>query len=702
METTGLKNGSIEIDDRSKIILICLLLTIAVFAVYWQVVGFDFVNFDDPYYVKDNDVVGKGITLDGIRWAFTSVYVSNWHPLTWISHMLDVQFFGMSPGFHHFTNLLIHALNTILLFILFKNMTGAVWRSAAVAALFALHPLHVESVAWISERKDVLSTFFWMLTMVGYIWYVQKRNIRRYLIVVTFYILGLMSKPMLVTLPFVLLLLDFWPLNRIERLSGSSDIHSYMARSEISRHKIAILVTEKIPLIVLAMISSGVTFLAQQSGGSVISGQTIRLGSRIINAVITYITYLEKMFLPRNLAAFYPYPHAFPLPEIILCTFLLLTITGFVLMFAKKFSYLVVGWFWYLGTLVPVIGIIQAGGQSMADRYTYIPLVGIFLMAVWGLTDLLRRWRYGRVTLGISFASVIIIAMWVSWIQIGYWKNSETLFRHALDVTDNNYFAHYNLGTALLEKGDNAGAARQYEESLRINPHNASAHNNLGNLLYLTGNADEAIEHYWAALKIDPHKADVYYNMGTIYYQKGNIHKAIKCFEQAIGEKPGYIQAMEKLEFAKTQQAHSPDPISSLQRSILLDPFNPMLYVSLGDIYRQQGEYDEAIAQYQKAVSLQPKLIKAMYGLVLTYTSKKEYSKSVDELQNIRQLQPDNPEIYYNIACMYAKQNMADESIVWLKRSIDKGFHDWDLLKKDPDLANIRNTGFVNGLMKNQ
>ena len=702
MKIKSEKNGPIEIGDHYKVILICLFLTIAVFAVYWQAAGFDFVNFDDPFYVKDNSVVGQGLTLDGIKWAFTSLYVSNWHPLTWISHMLDVQFFGMTPGLHHLTNVVIHMLNTILLFILFKNMTGALWRSAAVAALFALHPLHVESVAWISERKDVLSTLFWILTVMGYLWYINHRSIRRYLVVVALYIFGLMSKPMLVTLPFVLLLLDFWPLNRLDMRSDDSDNHnSYIVESGISWYKVSFLVTEKIPLIVLAVISSSVTFFAQQTGGSVISGQTIHLGTRITNAVISYIAYIEKMLLPLNLAAFYPYPRTFHLPEIILCILLLLMITGFTLMFARKLPSLVVGWFWYLGTLVPVIGIVQVGAQSMSDRYTYIPLVGIFLMVVWSIADLLIQWRYGRYALGISFASVLALLMWASWTQTGYWKSSETLFRHALDVTDNNDFAHYNLGVALFDKGDNSGAMKQYEESLRINQHNASAHTNLGNLLYLKGNADDAIGHYLEALKIDPHKADVYYNLGTVYYHKGNIHKAIQCFEIAVKEKPGYIQAMEKLETAKIQQANFPDPISSLQRSIMQDPSNPMLYVSLGDAYRQNGEYNEAIAQYQKAVSLQPKMIEAMYGLVLSYSSRQDYSKAVVELQNIRHLQPDNPEVYYNIACMYAKQNMTDESVAWLKQSINKGFHDWDLLKKDPDLANIRNTAFVNELIKN-
>jgi protein O-mannosyl-transferase len=638
MDKTDNKRATIETSDRSTVILACILLTMAILAVYWQVGGFDFVNIDDPFYVKNNNIVGQGITLVGIKWAFTSVYVSNWHPLTWISHMLDVQVFGMRPGLHHFTNVFIHIINTMLLFMLFKNMTGAVWRSAAVAALFALHPIHVESVAWISERKDVLSTFFWILTVTAYIWYIKQRSLQRYLVVVISYILGLISKPMLVTLPFVLLLLDFWPLRRFEEDGPIGDKSSL--RHLVSVNKFATLVREKTPLIALAVISSGITFYAQNSGGSVVSQEIIPPATRMINAIISYVTYLEKMLWPLKLAAYYPYSQAFQPLIVIACASILLVITALVLLFVRYLPYLAVGWFWYIGTLIPVIGIIQVGDQSMADRYTYIPLIGVFLMVVWGLRDLLRKWHYGKISLGSSFALIIIPLMWTTWVQIGYWKNSETLFRHTLDIAGNNYFAHFNLAVALYDKGDIDGAIEHYKEALQANPYHASSHKNLGNLLFLKGNIDEAIGHYISALKINKDDAGGYYNLGTVYYKKGNLKKAIEYFQLAIDKNPGYIEAMEKLEVARNELARFPDQTSSI---IHEDPQNPKLYINQGDIYRQQGKYDEAITQYQKAISIQPNLTNAMYGLVLTYSSLHKYPQALDMLQKIRQLQPDNP-----------------------------------------------------------
>jgi tetratricopeptide (TPR) repeat protein len=534
--------------------VICIVLIAAIIIVYIQVVGFGFINLDDPGYVSSNDIVKQGITPEGIRWAVSTFHKANWHPLTWVSHMLDVQFFGMNPGMHHLTNVIFHILNTLMLFFVLKRMTGTLWRSAAVAALFALHPLHVESVAWISERKDVLSTFFWLLTMMGYVWYVQRCTVRRYLVVVLSFVLGLLSKPMLVTLPFVLVLLDFWPLKRWDPfLSGSinNDQCKRTLRSRYKQQAFPILIAEKIPLIVLALVSSVITFYAQKSGGAVSSVDSIAIGTRLANAITSYAAYLDKMIRPYNLAVFYPYMDAFNFVTVSLSALLLILITTVVLLAVRKKPYLAVGWLWYLGTLIPVIGIVQVGSQSMADRYTYIPLIGVFVMIVWGIVDLLGRQRYGKTVLRTA-TLVFPLFIWVSWVQAGLWKNNETLFMHALDVTKNNYIMHYNLGITLYEQGDVDGAVREYQESLKIKPDLAEAHNNLGSIVLLKGYPDVAIRHYLESLRVNPYQTDIYNDLGAAYLRKGNIPRAIECFQEAIREKSDNAEAIRNLEIART------------------------------------------------------------------------------------------------------------------------------------------------------
>ena len=369
-------------------IWICFSLVISILCIYWQVRHFSFVNYDDPQYVTANYAVQAGLAFENIRWAFTAVHANNWHPLTWLSHMLDCQIYGLDPGRHHLTNVLFHILNTLLLFLVFKKMTGALWKSAFVAALFALHPLHVESVVWVAERKDVLSTFFFMLTLWSYTRYVERTNLYNYLMVLLFFMLGLMTKPMLVTLPFVFLLLDYWPLQRF--CFGSSD-------SNGQRSFYWGLVWEKMPLFILSSASSVVTYLVQKSSGAVNSLAAIPFHVRIANALLSYVSYIEKMLWPEHLAVLYPYPNVI-LPWKIVCAgLLLMMISVFIFRRLRSKPYLAVGWLWYLGTLVPVIGIVQVGAQAMADRYTYVPLIGIFFIAAWGGADLVTKWRFRKI-----------------------------------------------------------------------------------------------------------------------------------------------------------------------------------------------------------------------------------------------------------------------------------------------------------------
>lgn len=528
---------------------ICVILAAITFAVYSQVIGFDFINLDDPAYVMDNAIIGQGITIEGLRWAFTSFHSANWHPLTWISHMLDVELFGMKPGMHHITNVLFHVINTVLLFMVLHRMTGAIWKSTAVAALFALHPLHVESVAWISERKDMLSTLFWILTMAAYFGYVRRRTVARYLVMALCFILGLMSKPMLVTLPLVLLLLDFWPIGRWRPFSGSECTSS--AAPVNNDVPLKILILEKMPLIALSAASSLVTILAQKAGGAVKDLESMSVMDRLANAAVSYVRYLAMTMWPHDLAVYYPYQGDISTIAVAGSVLFLLFMTALAVLAAKKLSYLTVGWFWYIGTLVPVIGIVQVGSQSMADRYTYVPLIGVFMAAAWGLSDLFERMHIRKTLVAAVAMAVIAVLAWSAWIQAGLWKDSETLFRHALGVTSDNYLVHYDLGYTLYKKGNVQGAVQHYREALRIKPDLPQVHNNLGSILLLNGDLDGAMRHYLEALRIDPHQARVYNNLGAVFMRKGLTHQAVQCFERALQEDPGYGDARENLKKAR-------------------------------------------------------------------------------------------------------------------------------------------------------
>ena len=513
--------------SKYKIPIIYILLTVATLMTFWQVNHCDFITYDDANYITENSHILHGLTIDGIRWAFTTGYMANWHPLTWISHMLDGQLFGLNPQGHHLTNLLFHIANTLLLFFVLHRMTKTVWQSAFVAALFALHPLHVESVAWVAERKDVLSAFFWMATMGAYCLYVERPGIGRYLLVLLFFVLGLMAKPMLVTLPFVLLLLDYWPLQRYQQSNLDPDIAIKPLypdkRKGKSKKKKTIKITEKakeensqdfkypwapirqlfwekIPLFAIAALSSIVTYIVQQKGGAVKSVQSFPLHVRLQNAFVSYVAYIGNMIWPDNLSVFYPHPGLWQQWQVLGAVLILVAITVLVIREAKKFRYLIVGWLWYVGTLVPVIGIVQVGGQARADRYTYIPLIGLFILTAWIVPELLKKWRYREKVLIAS--SILILACFsiVTWKQVGYWNNSFTLFDHALNVTVNNSVAYHNLGNAY----------------------------------YRLGNPRQAIVNYDRAIEIDSNAADSYHNRGFSYAALGNQKQAIADYDRAI------------------------------------------------------------------------------------------------------------------------------------------------------------------------
>jgi tetratricopeptide (TPR) repeat protein len=522
-------------------LIIYLLLVVGILSCYWRVQYADFVNIDDTVYVSENRNVQAGLTREGIVWAFTTFEAANWHPLTWLSHMLDCQIFGLNPRGHHLTSLLFHISNSMLLFYVLCRMTGGVWKSALVAALFALHPLHVESVAWISERKDVLSTFFGLISIAAYIKYAQEKRPVSYLLCILFLGLGLMAKPMLVTFPFVLLLLDFWPL---KRFSGE---HYGVPRTEVaavfSRRNLFSLIREKIPLFILVIFMSMTTITAQQSKGAVQTLEYFPFHLRVYNALITYVTYIAKTVWPSYLSIYYPHPgNTLLLWQVAGAASMLIMITVIAVGISGRYPFAVVGWFWYLGTLVPVVGLVQVGTQAMADRYTYIPLTGLFIIAVWGITDILEKRKHGR-AVAAALTVIILSALGVRTAQqVGFWQNNLTLYTNAIRGNDRNDLAHNNLGVALEAVGKRDRAISHYRKSVEINPLNVDAFNNLANVLADKERFEEAEKYYRKALGIEPDNAVYHYNIGVLYIRQGKTEEALKQFAEAIQNKPDFAK----------------------------------------------------------------------------------------------------------------------------------------------------------------
>lgn len=542
-------------------------------AVYSPVRTHGFIDFDDPIYITHNSKVLEGITWGGLRWAFTTGYAENWHPLTWLSHMLDIELFGLQAGYHHVISVVLHIANSVLLLTVLHRMTGAARRSAVVAALFAIHPMHVESVAWIAERKDVLSTLLFMLTLLAYARYVRNRNRRRYVVVVTLFALGLMAKPMLVTLPFVLLLLDYWPLRRTVSAPGNEAVDHRGAAIVRSRWRVRwTLLLEKAPLILLSAVASIVTFMIQKRGGAVGDIARFPLLYRLANVPLAYVGYLGKSLLPVHLAVFYPYPKTFGVIAAVAAAIVLLGLSVMACRQARSYPYLPVGWFWFLGMLVPVIGIVQVGNQSMADRYTYVPLVGIFIIVTWGGADLATRFRRGS-TVAFAAAVVAIFALAImTRRQVGYWKSSLELWRHAIAVTGPNARAHTNFGNALGEQGDIDGAIREYQQALRIDSRLPEAHNNLGWYLDKAGRGDEALSRYEQAIRVDSSYTGARNNYGVALAKRGQIDAAIREFSASLAVDPAQPDAHYDLALLLSERGLVSDAIRHLQKALELNP----------------------------------------------------------------------------------------------------------------------------------
>lgn len=657
-----------------------LFLIITALAVYGQVNTHSFVDFDDNIYITANKYVRDGLTLDNLIWAFGFTDIAYWHPLTWLSHMADCHLFGLNAGMHHMVNLIFHISNSLLLFFVLKRITGDLVRSAFVAALFVLHPIQVESVAWAAERKNVLSTLFWFLTLLAYVRYTEKPELFRYLLVMAIFALGLMAKPMLVTLPFVFLLLDYWPLGRFQQIrqdvdnksvsgksikTGDDDTAIMPTPSQISNlphypiRQFFRLVREKIPFILLSTIPIYFTISSLKHHGIVISTEILSMKLRLANALVSYISYLEKMIWPHKLSIFYPYPDILPFWRVFGSGMVLLCITLLVIRIAARRRYLIVGWLWYLGVLFPTIGLKQAGlWPAMADRWAYLPLIGIFIIIAWGVPDLFLKYPYREKGL-IAITTVLLPTLMISsWIQTGYWQNSITLFEHALKVNSNNAVAHIKLGEVYANQGLTAEAIRHYTDALEIDPDNASVHNNLGLLLAGQGLIEKAIDHYNEALRLDSELEGVNLNMGAALVANGLISEAIEHYFEELRLNPDDAQTQNNLGIALHKLGCVAESILYFRTALRNAPDFDQAHVNLGIALVDSGELNAGAGHFVEALRLNQNNAVAYNNLGVALLMK---GKTVLAIEHFR-------------AALKIKANYTDarNNLIWAQAVLDK------------------------------
>ena len=671
-------------DSKNYFYIIIIFLIVASCIAFGRIAGNDFINFDDNGYVTENNDVQSGFNPGSIKWAFTAVVVGNWHPLTVLSHMLDWSLFGANASGHHLISLLLHIGTVLLLFLFLNKTTKNIWPSAFAAAFFALHPLRVESVAWVAERKDVLSMFFGMASIYAYVFYTEKHGLSKYLLCLILFALALMSKPMLVTLPFVLMLLDYWPLGRWQKkmitppieAKPSNTLESHKKKKKQlkaeesaknksnvcvsgckeSKETIARLFMEKIPFLLLAFAFCMVTLWAQNTGGAMSSLQKAKFAERLSNALVSYVAYLGKIIWPVDLAFFYPYEYSLPGWEVVVCAFLLAIISVAVICYLKKAAFLFVGWFWYLGALVPVVGFIQVGGQAMADRYTYLSSAGIAIMVAWGIPSLIRNEGVRKKILfpaGVAFLAILSV---LTWQQCGYWKNSITLYSHALQVTKNNFLAHINLGTALSDEGKMKDSIDHYNEGIRIKPVYATAYYSRGLAYFRLRQYQRAIEDYNEALRLKPDYVFAYNNRGSAYFCLGQYQLAVEDFNKAIRMKPDYAAAYNNRGNAYSNQGQYQLALEDFNEAIRMKPNYTAAYFSRGNIYFNQGRYQLAIEDYNKEIIMKPGNADAYRNRGNAYFKLGRYQLAIEDYNKEITLKPDYAGAYKNRAVVYLTQ----------------------------------------------
>ncbi|PKN51618.1 MAG: hypothetical protein CVU55_11810 [Deltaproteobacteria bacterium HGW-Deltaproteobacteria-13] len=595
---------------KKYIYLIVIFLIGASFVTYERILNNGFINCDDDQYITENLHIQSGINSESVKWAFTTTHFSYWHPLTWLSHMLDWSLFGANASGHHLVSLILHIGAAVFLFLFLNKTTNSLWPSAFAAAFFALHPLRVESVAWAAERKDVLCMFFGMASLYAYAFYTENSKPFRYLLCLTLFALALMSKQMMVTLPFVLMLLDYWPLKRWQK---ASDVQG---KGFISAKK---LLWEKIPFICLAIAASVLIFWTQNKGGMIVSMKELPLISRFTNIIISYAAYLGELFYPINLAVFYPYASFIPSWKVFISGMILIVITLVVIDYVRKLPFLFVGWFWYMGTMIPLIGLIQTGAQAMADRHTYLPSIGIAMMLAWGIPSLIQNEATRKKILFPATMVLLIIMSGLTWKQCGYWKNSVMVFHHALQVTENNYLAHGNLAAALLADGKNEEAIDHYKKAVLIKPNSATPYDLLGNAYTKLGQYPLAIDNYNKAILLKPDYANAYSNRGTAYSGLGRKERAIEDYTQAIRLQPDYADA----------------------------------YYNRGTTYFESGQYQKAAQDYDETIRIKPDYIRAYYNRGVVNSKLGRYQTAITDYSEAIHLKPDYAEAYNNRGAVY-------------------------------------------------
>jgi tetratricopeptide (TPR) repeat protein len=684
-----------------SVVLGCLLAIITII-VFWPVVRAEFVEYDDPEYVTSNPHVLSGLTASGVGWAFRTGHAGNWHPLTWLSHMMDVRLFGKGPSGPHLVNLLFHAANGALLFLLLHRLTGSRWRSLLVAALFALHPLHVESVAWISERKDVLSTFFGLLSLWSYGEYVLHASrtssprggaSRYYVVSLLLFALGLLSKPMLVSWPFVLLLLDYWPLRRFSlapRTSGKQTPQSSplpFGREEGEQYGRGCgqdapalplrtgkqLLIEKIPFFLLTVASSLATFIAQKAGGAVQSLGSISITSRIENALVSYVRYMGKTFYPINLAAPYPYPSHWPAMEVFISVLVLVVLCFGALWFGRRYPFLPVGWLWFLGSLVPVIGLIQVGEQSMADRYTYVPLIGLFVIFTWGIAEIFKRWQVPRFGSLLAAGLVLVPCTVLTRHQLQYWQNTESLFRHATLVTKNNWLAFSNLGSYYDGLGRTDEALANYRKAVELQPNFGDALNNIGCLLAGRKQYSEAILVFESALRATPDLIEAHNNLGRALKDVGRTDEAIAHFQMVLKRKPDHIDALNNLGNALLSKSQFAEANRYFQASLRVKPGQSTIEYNLANSLARLKRTDEAILHYRLALQQRPDYAEARHDLGIALAMQGKLDAAIAEFRQAVKNRPEDPTMHFSLGKALAGGGKMEEAIIEFQTSLRYG-----------------------------
>jgi tetratricopeptide (TPR) repeat protein len=668
-----------------QVVLVCVFLALAVLAVFGQTARFGFVNYDDNKYIYENEVVQKGLTWQGVRWALTYSEIGHWHPLTWLTHMADCQFYGLRAGGHHATNVALHLLTTLLLFLVLRQMTGRLWRSAFVAAVFAIHPLRAESVAWIAERKDVLSGMFFMLTLLAYVHYVRQPSIWRYLLLALSFALGLLSKNMLVTLPFVLLLLDWWPLGRMEGQTVLVLFPDWWKLAQMRRQRPGgavtvsrlpsrlpgfpfwVLVKEKIPLLALSAGSCVATALVAEKLGDV---DRVSLLPRLGNAVVSYAIYLRQMVFPVGLAAPYPYPHSGPpIWEICVALVVLAVVTVVVFVWRQKRPFLLVGWLWYLGMLVPAIGIVQISYYSHADRYTYLPEIGLAIAGTWAVTSLSAKWQNRRTVLRALMIAVIGALAICAHTQTSYWKDGESLWTHTLACTSNNFVAHLDLADLLRLEGKLDEATAQYRLASDISPDNVETINDLGIILGMKGQDAAAIAQFQKALAIRPGYADTYVNLGNVLMHV-NLDEAIADYRKALAITPDKAEILNNLGKALGMKGDDAAAIAQYQRVLEIQPGYANAHFNLANRLLKVGRLEEAAAQYQQALEIQPNDAEARNKLGKTLLLKGDFDGAMSCFEKTTTLSPDPFSRWLNVGSGFLQQDDWQTAIVCFHQAL--------------------------------